>query len=273
MKRELPAAAPTVGTLIIDRPRRREEPPPRPRRPSWFWWTLGNLTALCFAVLAWVGCLFVFSHPEVPRNYRLLERFGRPPQLRPYTALDAPAGTPADPRSLYRKFLPLDPHQIELLNPRLLRNYLTNFEQPLLNTYVEGEFRVQRVRPLGDRDLFFPGFAVRARAEVRNKQSQRPSPYPVWIDYLFPTNQLAAAKWFSPGDLIVVEKVPNCAIVLRADRSTAGDEPQLVLTVAPVAYGDYAAGTRTFSIAPPARLNPGAKLPVFPPPTEAEHLR
>ena len=257
--------------IEIARRPHRDEPPPRPRRPAWFWWMLANITVLCFAVLAWVGCLFVFSHPEVPRNYRLLERLGRPPRLRPFTALDAPAGTAADPRSLYRKFLPLEPRQLALLNPRLLRNYLTDFEQPLLNTYVEGEFRVQQVRPLAAGDLFHPGFAVRARAEVRSRQGQRPVPYPVWIDYLFPTADLAAAAWFAPGDLVVVEKVPNCAVVLRADRDTGGEDPRLVLTVAPVAYGTYAVGNRSFSIAPPARLNPGAKLPVFPLPAGAEH--
>jgi hypothetical protein len=259
-----------MTTIAINR--RRDEPPPRQRRPSWFWWTLGNLTALCFAVLAWVGCLFLFSHPEHPRNYQLLERLGRTPQLTAFTALNAPAGTPANPRSLYRKFLPLTNRQLALLNPRLLRNYIHNFDQPLLNTYIEGEFRIRTVRPLTPGDLFFPGFAVRAQAEVRHHQNQGTAAYPVWIDYLFPTARVEAANWFTPGDLILIEKISDCAVVLHASRTT-GDDPQLVLTVVPIACGEHAVGARTFPIAPPARLNPTARLPAFPPPTGVEQTR
>lgn len=243
------------------------EPEPRRHRPSWFWWTLINVTAACFAILAWVGCLFVFTHPEKPENYRWLKKIGRTPQLHPYTALDAPAGTEAGPRSLYRKFLPLSTREITMLNPRLLRNYLTNFEQPLLNTYVEGEFRIRQVRPLAAGDLFHPGFAVRARAEVRNKENERAAPYPVWIDYLFPTENASAIRWFSADDLLMIEKIPNCAVVLRADRFVLADERQLLLTVVPIAYGDYAVGAeRSFTIAPPPEINPSAELPVFPAP-------
>lgn len=248
--------------------RPRPEPEPKRRRPSWFWWTLVNVTAACFAILAWVVCLFVFTHPEKPDNYRWLKKIGRTPTLHAFTALDAPAGTAADPRSLYRKFLPLSDRELAMLNPRLLRNYLTNFDQPLLNTYVEGEFRIRQLRPLGPDDLFHPGFAVHAQATVRNKENERAAPYPVWIDYLFPAPGKAAdGKWFSVDDVLVIEKVPNCAVVLRADRFVHADEPQLLLTVVPIAYGDYAIGPESsFTIAPPAEINPSAKLPVFPTP-------
>jgi hypothetical protein len=242
----------------------KPEPEPRRRSPAWFWWILVNVTAACFAILAWVGCLFVFTHPEKPENYRWLKKIGRTPKLHEFTALDVPAGTAADPRSLYRKFLPLSDAELAMLNPRLLRNYLTNFEQPLLNTYVEGEYRVQQVRPLATGDLFHPGFAVRARAEVRNKENERAAPYPVWIDYLFPCEPGEAIRWFSTGDVMLIEKVPNCAVVLRADRFVHANEPQLLLTVIPIAYGDYSVGAdRSFAIAPPGEINPSARLPVF----------
>ncbi len=244
------------------------EPPPPPRKPpSWFWWTLVNVTVLCLAVLTWAACLYVFNQPEKPENHRILERISRPPELNAFTALDAPAGALADPRSLYRKFLALDDPQRALLNPRLLRNYLTNFEQTLLNTYIEGEFRIREVRTLTGKDLFHPGIAVRAQAEVNNEKSRRPATYPVWIDFLFPTSDSGASGQFTPGGRLVVKKIPNCVAVLRVDRFLLEEDPQILLTAIPIAYGDYTdEDKRHFPVAPPARVRPDAPLPVFPPP-------
>jgi len=251
--------------IIIGRP--KEAPAPPRRRPPWFWWILANVTAACLAVLAWAVCLHVFTQPEKPENYRILERIGRPPELEAFTSLNAPEGAEADPRMLYRKFLALDEHQRALLNPRLLRNYLTNFEQPQLNTYVKGEFRIRQVRPLTAKDLFHPGFAVRARAEIHNEKSRTPSPYPVWVDFLFPTADPAAAGQFAPGKRLAAKIIPNCIAVLRVDHFTLDEQPQVLLTAAPIAYGDYTdKDGRRFPVAPPARFRPGAPLPAFPPP-------
>ena len=245
--------------------RQKDAPEPPRRKPLWFWWTLANVAAACLAVLTWAVCLHVFNQPENPENYRILERIGRTPELKPFTALDAPQGAAAAPRTLYRKFVALDEHQRARLNPRLLRNYLENFEQPLLNTYIEGEFRILKVRPLTGKDLFHPGLAVRARAEIRNKKSKKPVPYPVWVDFLFPTADPAAARQFAPGKRLAVKKIPNCIAVLHIDHFTLDEEPQILLAAAPIAYGDYTGnhGLR-FPIAPPARIRPGAKFPVFP---------
>ena len=135
------------------------EPEPRRHRPSWFWWTLINVTAACFAILAWVGCLFVFTHPEKPENYRWLKKIGRTPQLHPYTALDAPAGTEAGPRSLYRKFLPLSTREITMLNPRLLRVGLLFFrrQRRLPAPTFEVRTNVPEVEVADDTDTEFPG--------------------------------------------------------------------------------------------------------------------
>ena len=252
--------------IVIGRPKEAEEPPKR-RRTPWFWWILANATAACLAVLTWAGCLYVFNQPEKPENYRILERIGRPPELEAFTALDAPEGAPADPPALYRKFLALDARQRARLNPRLLRNYLENFERPEFNTYVEGRFRIRKVRALTENDLFHPGLAVRIRAEVENKKSRRTKPYPVWIDILLPTRDLkTAATQLKPGDTLILKKAPNCVAVLHVDRFTLDEEPQILLTATPVAYGEFTDGkkNRRFSIAPPERIRPDAEFPVFP---------
>ncbi len=71
---------------------------PVPRRHSYFWWVLANALALCFAVISWAVCLQVFGNPEIPRNYEILRKLGRLPQLKRYTVLDVPNGNLLDPK-------------------------------------------------------------------------------------------------------------------------------------------------------------------------------
>ena len=134
----------------------------------------------------------------------------------------------------------------------------------MLIHYVEGEYRVTDTRPLGKNDFFQPGIAVRAQALVKPDEFSDPAPWPVVIEYLFPTDNPKAIGLFRKGDIVSVRKTPNCAIVLHADKIKSGDEQKLCLTVVPIAYGDYQAGDTSFGIDPPAPLNPAAQFPVFP---------
>lgn len=234
------------------------------RRPPYFWWFLANALALSFAVLSWAMCLHVFGHPEIPRNYRILEKLGRAPELKRHTVLDAPNVAALDPRDLYRRFFPLDEPARDRLNTLLLRNYLSNFDRPLLLTYIQGDYRVERVRTLDGADFLSPGFVVRARAMVKPDDFTEAAPYPVVIEYIFPTPQVAMAGGFDPGDTLEVRKSPNCAAILHVSSTIEGDEPALLLTVVPIAYGPYEFDEQTgFTIEVPERLNPGAAFPMF----------
>jgi len=243
-----------VAKLIDDIPR---------SRPAFFWWTLANAIAVCYAVLSWVLCLHVFRHPENPKNYEILRRLKRLPELTRHTALDAPAGKCSDPRDIYKKFFSLEPKDFVKLNEHLLRNYITNLEQPLLINYIEGEYQITDARKLDGNDIFQPGVAVRAQALVKPDEFSDPAPWPVVIEYLFPTADDKALALFRKNDIISVRKVPNCAIVLHATKVISGDEQKLCLTVVPIAYGNYQGEEQSFGIEPPKVLNPSAKLPVF----------
>ena len=247
-------------------PRVIEEP--APRRPAYFWWLLANILALCFAVVSWMLCLHVFGNPEIPRNYNILRQLGRLPKLERHTVLDVPDGSVLGPAGLYKKTFDekLTPDQRARLNTLLVRNYLTNFEQPLLLTYVEGDYQVERVRPLGNTDFLPAGFAVRARALVKPDAFTKPAPYPVVIEYLFPTDDTSASTRFREGDILTVKKSPNCAAILHIARLRQDDEPLACLTVIPIAYGPYRAGDgSTFNIEPPEEVRPGAEFPPFEP--------
>jgi hypothetical protein len=245
-------------------PRKVEEP--APRRPAYFWWLLANLLALCFAVVSWMACLHVFGNPEIPRNYELLRKLGRLPELKRHTVLDVPNGNLLDPRGLYRKFFGLTDEQFRLLNSQLVRNYLTDFEQPLALTYIEGDYQVERVRELGASDFLPSGFAIRARALVKPDDFTAAAPYPVVIEYLYPTLETAAASQFREGDILTIKKSPNCAAIVHAGKILEGDDHVVCLTVIPIAYGPYRVGDNaTFTIDPPAEIRPGAQFPVFGP--------
>lgn len=245
-------------------PRDKQPPPKKKRPPAYYWWALANVLALCLAVLSWLLCLHVFQHPEIPRNYEWLRKLGRVDPPKPLPAMQAPAGESADPRAFYRRYAGLSADELRIFNAALMRNYLLNLKEPKLIQYAEGDYRVEKVRELAPGDLFHPGFAVRAQAMVAPDEFSQPAPWPVVIEYLFPTDHAKAAGWIAPGDQLAVSKFPNCAMLLHVARVETEDTPVMVLTVVPIAFGDFQAGKdREFTLQAPAALNPAGPLPVF----------
>lgn len=235
-----------------------------PPGPAYFWWFLANTLALCFAIVSWAVCLNVFGNPEVPRNYEILKKLGRLPELRRYTVLDVPNGNALSASELYGKYFGLEGEKLDRLNSLLMRNYMRNFGKNLLLTYVEGEYQVTDVRKLDKGAFVYPGFAIRAQAMVRADDFTVPVGFPVVIEYIFPTDDTDAAGRFSAGDVLEVHKNPNCASVVHVSKTVADDEPALLLTVIPIAYGPYRVGSaKSFSIEPPGELNPANGLPVW----------
>ena len=236
----------------------------KPRRPAYFWWLLANVLALCFAVISGAVCLDVFRNIERPRNYEILRKLHRLPTLQAYAATDAPNGTGLAPKDLYHKFFGLSGKDLEGINGLLLRNYLSNFDRPLMLTYIEGDYQVSRVRTLGQTDFFNPGFVIRAQAWVKPDEYAVAAPYPVHIEYVFPTTDVAAAGYFKSRDILGVKRSPNCAAVVHVGKLTVDGELALLLTVIPIAYGPYQIGSvRSFDIKPPTLLRPGATFPMF----------
>ncbi|MBK1882001.1 hypothetical protein JIN85_06215 [Luteolibacter pohnpeiensis] len=243
-------------------PRPVEEP--APKRPPYFWWLLANALALCFAVISWEACLTVFKNPERPTNYKILKRLGRLPELENYNSLKAPAAPALPPKELYRKYFGVENDQLGRMNSLLLRNYITNFERPLMLTYIEGNYRINRLKVLSKSDFLNKGIAVQAQAMVKPDDFTAPAPYPVWIEYLFPTDDANAVNTLKPGDLMEIQKIPNCAAVIHVAKVVENDEPALLLTVIPIVYGPYKVGKYSeFLINPPTELDPSAGFPVF----------
>ena len=73
---------------------RYDEPYARPvrRRINYFAWTVAILLLTGFAFAAWLGSFYIFSQPERPDSYRILQKLHKidPPKRFELTA--APAG-------------------------------------------------------------------------------------------------------------------------------------------------------------------------------------
>lgn len=243
-------------------PRTVEAPPPP--KPAYFWWLLANALALCFAVVTWAVCLHIFGNPEIPRNYEILRKLKRLPELKNYSLLDVPNGSSLEPRELYAKFFGTREEHLGRVNNLLMRNYLTNFERPLMLTYIQGRYQIEEVRALGKGDFFDPGFVIRAQALVKPDEFTPEAPYPVVIEYLFPTQETHAMNEFKAGDILEVKKSPNCAAIVHVDKATRDDQQMLLLTVIPIAYVPYQIGSEaSFNLGPPEELRPAAGFPVI----------
>lgn len=214
--------------------------------------------------MSWAFCLHVFGSPEIPRNYRFLKKIGRLPELENYSVLNAPNGDVIDPKVQYSKFIRMSKEDMAQHNKKLLRNYMMNFDQPLMINYIEGEYQVEKVSRLKPGDFIDQGFAVRARALVKPDASSKAVAYPVAIEYIYPTKNAAAAALYRTGDILQISKSPNCAAVVNVAKMLLDEEEVIYLTIVPIAYGTYRIGANagSFDIAPPEKLNPGARFPV-----------
>jgi hypothetical protein len=239
------------------------------RRPPYFWWILAHALALCFTTLSWFLSLYVFNNPELPQNYRILEKIGRAPVPQAFTALDAPQGVSIRPDTIYRNYASLatatNAKKLKKTNVRLLRAYLQSYAEVEKPTYIEGDYRILQIRPLTAKDLFYPGFVIRAQALIQPDKLRPPGPYPVLIEYMYPCENKAAFTWCKPGDLLDVKKIPNCVALLHIAHLGTTDEPIINLTVAPIAYGDIKIGeNRLITTFPPTQFNLIAQMPLFP---------
>jgi hypothetical protein len=237
------------------------------KRPPFFWWILAHALAICFATLSWILSLSIFNNPQIPSNYRMLERIGLAPKPLCFDILEVPAGETLSPDSIYKKYQWMmdDTHKKTLkeLNITLKRAYIDNYSEkkPI---YVEGLYSVMQVRPLTKDDFFHPGVAVRLQSMVKpSDNSALMGSYPVIIEYMIPNTEKAAFSWFKPGDEIPIRQIPHCASIINVSHIGTVKEPVINLTVVPIARGGLSIGANTVETTSPENINPAARFPLF----------
>ncbi len=225
------------------------------------------MLCFCLAVFSWMKIPPIFANPQEPSHYELLEKLKRLDPIKSFSALEPPDGDIANTQNLYSKFGSLTNEELETLNTNLIKNYITNYKQQILNTYIQGDFRVIKTRVLTEKDRFMSGIAIKAEALVKLNKFTAAQTYPVWIEIILPNAPASAAADITKGDLLEINKNPFFASIIYVERIERTDnDPIMSFSVVPLVYESPWNPPRNkdkFIISPPEKLNMNANLPIF----------
>lgn len=234
------------------------------RRPAYFFWLLGFILAICFAVLSWSLCIAIFNNPENPRNYEILRKLGRLPELKAYTSQTAP-GHPESLAPILRKsFLDFSDAELDTVNHSLLHSYLTQFHTNTFCTYLKGPYRVTATRELTKDDIIDQGFAIQLRAYLQPDEYNKIAPYPVVAEIIFPTHYSQSHRGFKVGDMLELGITPYFASLLHVGKvEQKEDDTIILLTAVSLAERLRPPHEGPFDLSPPLEINLHAKYPLF----------
>lgn len=238
---------------------RYDESSARPvrRRINYFAWTVAILLLTGFAFAAWLGSFYIFSQPERPDSYRVLQRLHKiePPKRFELTA--APPGEFLSAKQLYDRYNAMGSAEFAKTNAELARNYIRNFQQVRgLVPYVVGRYVIEEARELSSSDVFTSGM-VGLTDSVENPE--------LLMEHLYPGEPRTVPlikQTLSTGLELKLDRAHDLSAVIHVERFPDG---RIMLTAVPLLYGTYTVmrGTGTFSLEPPLSLNLEAGWPLF----------
>jgi hypothetical protein len=226
------------------------KPLPQKRSDPWlFWWTIAIFVLLGLTTFSWCFSLYVFRHPERPKNYRLLASLNKLEPLTRFTERDVPQGKFHSAKEIYAKYFGYSDSELAAQSSLFKRNYIQNYvdEQPV---YLKGEYRIYKIAELTSQHAFPSGLVVRAKSrELPN----------VSVEFIFPAESLPQTR--PPyGDDLILQTNRTFASVLHISRLP---EDSLCFTVVPLTYYSYPVGNEEFlTLSPPALLNLDAAWPL-----------
>src|SRR5213075_1290672 len=236
-----------------------DEPYARPvrRRINYFAWTVAILLLTGFAFAAWLGSFYIFSQPERPDSYRILQKLHKiePPKRFELTA--APAGEFLSASQLYERYVGMGAAELAKTNAELLRNYIRNYQQVRgLVPYVVGRYTIIAVRELGADDVFPSGMAALTGAIDSGE---------LLMEHVYPAKPEALPlmkQTLTVGLEVKLERTHDVSAVIHAERLVDG---RILVTAVPLLYGSYTVtrGLGTFRLEPPPSLNLVGGWPLF----------
>jgi hypothetical protein len=243
-----------MKTVELGRSARR--PRQQPESDNLFGWAVFILLLCGFAVTCWIGTFYIFTHPEEPFNYRILERLKKldPPKRFELTA--APTGEFLAPDKLLAKYGAMSAWQIDEESKKLLRAFVRNYDHQVGKIpYVTGKFTVLDSYPLSQTKFCDSGVAVVAQSvDVPT----------IFIEHLFPASagQLAAMqRTLTTGLGIELRRSYDLSAIIHISNLGGG---RLLFTCIPLLYGPYGTtqGGSGFQLDPPKAVNLKAGLPL-----------
>jgi hypothetical protein len=244
-----------MKTVELGRSGRRSRQ--QPENDNLFGWTVFILLLCGFAVACWIGTFYIFSHPEEPFNYHILEKLKKldPPKRFELTA--APVGEFLTADKLLSKYGAMSAWQIDEESRTLLRAFLRNYDHQVGKVpYITGKFTVLDSFPLSPAKFCDSGVAVIAQSvEVPT----------IYIEHLFPAaaEQIPAMqRTLMTGLGIELRRSYDLSAIIHIDNLGDG---RLLFTCIPLLYGPYGTtqGGSGFQLDPPKPVNLKAGLPLI----------
>jgi hypothetical protein len=235
-----------------------DEPYARPpERINYFAWTVAILLLTGFALAAWLGSFYIFSQPERPDSYRILQRLNKIEAPKRFELTAAPAGEFLNSRQLYERYVGMGAAELAKTNAELLRNYIRNYQQVRgLVPYVVGRYTIIAVRELGPGDVFPSGMAALTAAVDSGE---------LLMEHVYPAKPEALPlmkQTLTVGLEVKLERTHDISAVIHAERLIDG---RIMVTAVPLLYGSYTVtrGLGTFRLEPPPSLNLVGGWPLF----------
>ena len=235
-----------------------DEPYARPRRRiNYFAWTVVILLLIGFALAAWLGSFYIFSQPERPDSYKILQRLHKIETPKRFELTAAPAGEFLNSKQLYERYSEMGNAELARTNAELARNYIRNYQNVHgLVPYVVGRYKIVAARELGPGDVFTSGMVALTSAADNGE---------LLMEHLYPANPEALPlmkQTLNVGLEIKLERSHDISSVIHAERLVDG---RMMITAVPLLYGSYTVtrGLGTFRLEPPLSLNLVAGWPLF----------
>jgi hypothetical protein len=235
-----------------------DEPYARPRRRiNYFAWTVVILLLIGFALAAWLGSFYIFSQPERPDSYKILQRLHKIETPKRFELTAAPAGEFLNSKQLYERYSEMGNAELARTNAELARNYIRNYQNVHgLVPYVVGRYKIVAARELGPGDVFTSGMVALTSAADNGE---------LLMEHLYPANPEALPlmkQTLNVGLEIKLERSHDISSVIHAERLADG---RMMITAVPLLYGSYTVtrGLGTFRLEPPLSLNLVAGWPLF----------
>ncbi|HET6888110.1 MAG TPA: hypothetical protein VFH87_09325 [Candidatus Udaeobacter sp.] len=235
-----------------------DEPYARPRRRiNYFAWTVVILLLIGFALAAWLGSFYIFSQPERPDSYKILQRLHKIETPKRFELTAAPAGEFLNSKQLYERYSEMGNAELAKTNAELARNYIRNYQAVHgLVPYVVGRYKIVAARELGPGDVFTSGMVALTNAADNGE---------LLMEHLYPANPEALPlmkQTLNVGLEIKLERSHDISSVIHAERLADG---RMMITAVPLLYGSYTVtrGLGTFRLEPPLSLNLVAGWPLF----------
>src|SRR5437879_1179536 len=238
---------------------RYDEPYTRPvrRRINYFAWTVVILMLTGFAFAAWLGSFYIFSQPERPDSYRILQKLHKVDPPKRFELTVAPGGEFLSAKQLYDRYNAMGSAEFARTNAELARNYIRNFQQVRgLIPYVVGRYVIEEARELSSSDLFTSGM-VALTDSVENPE--------LLMEHLYPGEPQTVPlikQTLTTGLELKLDRAHDLSALIHVERFADG---RIMITAIPLLYGTYTVmrGTGTFSLEPPLSLNLEAGWPLF----------